>query len=153
MACAPGASVPDELAGLLTAKGVAVESASDPLGAFASFVASDGGRGRILLVVEPERAPWAERLARAVERFAPHAVVWAWSSGAKPALHPFARRAEPTRATGFTPASNGSPLLRLVDAEASKATGTNGGAHGVLDADELRLLLGRTDGQNGEKRS
>lgn len=161
-ACAPGASLPTELGGLLADRGVELEHATSPLDALASFVASDSGRGRILLIVEPGRAAWGDRLARAVERYAPHAIVWAWEAGSKPALRPFVREGAPARPAA--PEDRGSPLLRLVDADPPPSNGRHGsglkgsGANGagtgggVLDADELRLLLGRKD-ERGERHS
>lgn len=84
--------VPVSLVDALDRQGIGHEDASGPLDAFARLLAARnrGVRGRVLVLVEPERLLECETIRRALERFDPDARSWAYRATQSPRLAPMA---------------------------------------------------------------
>ena len=89
---APGGDVPVALVDALDRQGIGREDASGPLDAFSRMLAARnlGARGRVLVLVEPERLCEIETIRRALERFDPDARSWAYRASQSPRLTPMA---------------------------------------------------------------
>lgn len=92
--------VPVSLIDALDRQGIGHEDATGPLDAFSRILASRkrGARGRVLVLVEPERLADHETIRRALERFDPDARGWAYRSTQSPRLAPIAPLPVPEKA-------------------------------------------------------
>ena len=84
--------VPVALTDALDRQAIGHEDAAGPLDAFSRLLAARnrGARGRVLVLVEPERLNDHEAIRRALERFDPDARSWAYRASQSPRLAPMA---------------------------------------------------------------
>ncbi|MFG0241840.1 MAG: hypothetical protein ACF8R9_03530 [Phycisphaerales bacterium JB054] len=164
--------VPVSLVEALDRQGIGHEHAAGPLDAFSRLLASRnrGARGRVLVLVEPERLTDHETIRRALERFDPDARSWAYRATQSPRLAPMAPLPVPEKAPdvvvragagrsgggdgpgGSTPAESGPvsapPSLKLAGegGQTPRPTGPDEDAEqqaprSVLTPEELEMLL------------